>query len=223
MVEHKKGKMKAVQWEGKNFSVSVNHINIPKIQDPLDVIVRLTCAAICGTELHTYHGRIAADVPLTFGHENIGIVDEIGDAITTIKKGDRVIVNAFIDELTDNEEAEFLGIAGAGTAGIFQQFNGGHAQFMRVPFGNANLLLLPPGDDHELDYLLLADVWPSAWSALEFAGQVVGDTVVVFGAGMISLNLSVGFCVNFFLKLNRSCWITLRLLCAEISWSHSSL
>ena len=56
---------------------------------------------------------------------------------------------------------------------------------MRVPFANANVLKLPAGDVHELDYLLLADIWPTAWYALEYAGQVVGDTVVVFGAGMI--------------------------------------
>jgi threonine dehydrogenase-like Zn-dependent dehydrogenase len=53
---------------------------------------------------------------------------------------------------------------------------------MCVPFANANLLVLPPGNEHELDYLLLADIWPTAWHALECAGQVLGDTVVVFGA-----------------------------------------
>lgn len=50
--------------------------------------------------------------------------------------------------------------------------DGGQAQFMRVPFANANLLILPPGNEHELDYLLLADIWPTAWYALECAGQV---------------------------------------------------
>jgi threonine dehydrogenase-like Zn-dependent dehydrogenase len=63
--------------------------------------------------------------------------------------------------------------------------DGGQAQFMRVPFANANLLILPPGNKHELDYLLLADIWPTAWYALECAGQVPGDTIVVFGAGAL--------------------------------------
>lgn len=84
----KQEKMKAVQWEGKPFSVSINEVNIPKIQDPLDIIVRLTSAAICGTDLHIYHGRLSAAPPLTFGHENIGIIEEVGEAITTLEKGD---------------------------------------------------------------------------------------------------------------------------------------
>lgn len=175
--------MKAVQWEGKDFSVSVNEITIPKIQDPLDVIVRLTSAAICGTDLHYYRGRLPADTPMTFGHENIGVVEEIGSDITTIKKGDRVLVNSELDELTKNGETDVFTVPGVGTQGIFPQINGGQAQFMRVPFANVNLLPLPKGDAHELDYLLLADIWPTAWSGLEFAGQVVGDTVAVFGAG----------------------------------------
>jgi threonine dehydrogenase-like Zn-dependent dehydrogenase len=57
------------------------------------------------------------------------------------------------------------------------------ARFMRVLFANANLLIFPPGDEHELDYLLLADIWLISWYALECAGQVLGDTVVIFGAG----------------------------------------
>ena len=67
------------------------------------------------------------------------------------------------------------------------QLNGGQASFVRVPFANVNLLPLPPGDENELDYLLLADNWPAAWWALECAGQVLGDTVVVFGAGIFPL------------------------------------
>ena len=136
-----------------------------------------------GTDLHTYRGRELATPPLTFGHENIGIIDDIGSSITTLKIGDRVVVNSTFDKLTQDTEAEVFTIPGVGAEPIFPQINGGQAQFMRVEFGNANLIKLPPGDAHELDYILLADIWPTAWSALDFAGQVVGDTVVVFGAG----------------------------------------
>jgi threonine dehydrogenase-like Zn-dependent dehydrogenase len=75
MVDIKKGKMKAVRWEGRPFSVSVKEIDIPKITQPLDAIVCLTSLAICGTDLHIYHGRIPMNHPLTFGHENIGIIE----------------------------------------------------------------------------------------------------------------------------------------------------
>jgi threonine dehydrogenase-like Zn-dependent dehydrogenase len=188
MAQMKTGKMKAVRWEGKPFSVSVKEIDIPKITQPLDAIVRLTSSAICGSDLHTYHGRIGMNHPLTFGHENIGIIEEIGKDITSLKKGDRVIVAAVLEESTDDGElqpVESLGVGKYGS-GVFDipQINGGQAGFLRVPFANVNLFVVPPGNEHELDYLLLADIWPTAWWALDCAGQVLGDTVVVFGAGI---------------------------------------
>jgi threonine dehydrogenase-like Zn-dependent dehydrogenase len=178
------GKMKAVRWEGKEESVSVKEIEIPKIRKPLDAIVRITSAAICGTDLHTFRGRIEMNTPLTFGHENIGIIEEVGSAVTTLKKGDRVVVSAgdFKDDADGDLEIE--GLFGIGQYGIFPQMNGGQAQFMRVPNADVNFLAVPKGDQHELDYILLADIWPTAWFALDAAGQVFGDTVVIFGAGV---------------------------------------
>ena len=178
------GKMKAVRWEGKPESVSVKSLEIPRIRSPLDAIVRITSAAICGTDLHTYHGRIPMDIPLTFGHENIGIVHDIGDAVTTVKLGDRVVV-ADLD-LKDDSHADLEIDAAFGIGGVaqFPEFNGGQAQFMRVPNADANFLIVPKGEERELDYLLLADIWPTAWFALDRAEMVFGDTVVVFGAGM---------------------------------------
>jgi glutathione-independent formaldehyde dehydrogenase len=73
MAELKKGQMKAGQWKGKAFSISVKDVDVPKIIDPLDAIVRLTSAAICGSDLHTYCGHLPMKHPLTFGHENLGI------------------------------------------------------------------------------------------------------------------------------------------------------
>ena len=185
MTDIKNGKMKAVRWEGKLFSVSVEEIDIPKITQPLDAIIRVTSAAICGTDLHTYRGRVGMNHPLTFGHENLGIIEEIGSDITTLKKGDRVVIASTLEEATDDGELQPFTSLGVGDyGGAVPQLNGGQAEYVRVPFANVNLLLLPPGDEHELDYLLLADIWPTAWWALECAGQVLGDTVVVFGAGM---------------------------------------
>ncbi|PMD44682.1 hypothetical protein L207DRAFT_579615 [Hyaloscypha variabilis F] len=189
MVETKKGKMKTVRWEGKPFSVSVKEVvgcretlvpysrdtqltevDIPKIIDPLDAIVRLTSSAICGTDLHTYLGRLPMKHPLTFGHENMGIIEDVGDKVTTLNKGDRVLVGAGIGEITD------FGKIGQGLLGEPLSYgiseyeprapmlDSSQARFMRVPFANANLLIFPPGDEHELDYLLLADIWLISWS-----------------------------------------------------------
>lgn len=185
MAESKHQKMKAVRWEGKPFSVSVKEVPKPKIAHPLDAIVRLTSAAICGSDLHIYRGRQEVPPPLTLGHENIGIVEELGEHITTLKKGDRVLMTCIIEEPTDNGEVSptFNGY-GEGGLGL-PEIDGGQAEFMRVPFANQNLLVLPAGDSDELDYLLLADIWPTAVWALDCAGQVFGDTVVIFGAGIV--------------------------------------
>ncbi|TVY84418.1 S-(hydroxymethyl)glutathione dehydrogenase, partial [Lachnellula suecica] len=187
MSDIKSGKMKAVRWEGQPYSVSVESVDIPKITNSLDAIVRITSSAICGSDLHVYRGRAPTTPPLTFGHENIGIVAEVGNDITTLKKGDRVVVTGILLKATDNGESALEGVLGLGGFAGFPQFDGGQAEFMRVPFANENLLIVPPGDSHELDYLLLADIWPTAVWALDCAGQVFGDTVVVFGAGPVGL------------------------------------
>lgn len=180
----KHGVMKAVKWEGEVESVSVKEVEIPKIRHPLDAIVRVTSAAICGTDLHTFRGRIDMKIGLTFGHETMGIIEEVGSDITTLKRGDRVVIDDFDQKADSHGDFVLERIFGIGQYGDFPETNGGQAQFMRVPNANVNVLVLPPGDEHELDYLLLADIWPTAWFALDAAGQVLGDTVVVFGAGM---------------------------------------
>lgn len=83
--------MKAVHYEGP-FKVSVKEIEMPKIEHPDDVIVKVTTAAICGSDLHMYQGRTAAEPGLVFGHENMGIITEVGEGVTLLKKGDRIVM-----------------------------------------------------------------------------------------------------------------------------------
>ena len=91
-------KMKAVVWENKLRQVSVKSVPKPKITDPLDSIVRITSAAICGSDLHIYNGRVSVAPGLTLGHEIIGVVDEVGEGVEPelLQAGDRVVVWAFI-------------------------------------------------------------------------------------------------------------------------------
>jgi threonine dehydrogenase-like Zn-dependent dehydrogenase len=84
-------KMKAVHYEGP-FKVSVRDVELPKVQHPDDVIVRVTTAAICGSDLHMYQGRTAAQAGLVFGHENMGIVIETGSGVTLLNPGDRIVL-----------------------------------------------------------------------------------------------------------------------------------
>jgi threonine dehydrogenase-like Zn-dependent dehydrogenase len=84
-------KMKAVHYEGP-FKVSVKDVELPKIQHPDDVIVKVTTAAICGSDLHMYQGRTAAEAGLVFGHENMGTIIETGSGVTLLEKGDRIVL-----------------------------------------------------------------------------------------------------------------------------------
>lgn len=84
-------KMKAVHYEGP-FKVSVKDVGVPKLEHPDDVIVKVTTAAICGSDLHMYQGRTAAEAGLVFGHENMGVVVQKGEGVTLLEKGDRVVM-----------------------------------------------------------------------------------------------------------------------------------
>ena len=175
--------MKAVEFNNQPFSMKVKTVPIPKITSPTDAVIRVTSSGICGSDLHTFHGRIPVKPPMIMGHEIVGIVHTIGSKVQDLKVGDRVIVSAVIfDDGLDGDDAEIGGL-GFGTLPGVEQFNGGQAGFVRVPFASDNLLLLPAGQEHELDYVLLADIFPTANWALDCAGFVFGDVVVVFGAG----------------------------------------
>jgi threonine dehydrogenase-like Zn-dependent dehydrogenase len=90
---HHEGTMKSVFWEGKPFEVSVRDIPKARLADEKDAVVRVTTAAICGTDLHTYHGIFgSSEPPWPLGHEAIGIVIEVGSAVDTVKVGDRVVI-----------------------------------------------------------------------------------------------------------------------------------
>ena len=83
--------MKAVVYKGP-FNVAVENVPDPELQHPNDVIVKITSSCICGSDLHMYEGRTAAEPGIIFGHENMGVVQEVGPAVRTLKTGDRVVM-----------------------------------------------------------------------------------------------------------------------------------
>ncbi|KAF2714528.1 glutathione-independent formaldehyde dehydrogenase protein-like protein [Pleomassaria siparia CBS 279.74] len=188
--------MKAVHYEGP-FKVSVKEVELPKIQHPDDVIVKVTTAAICGSDLHMYQGRTAAEAGLVFGHENMGIVIEKGEGVTLLEKGDRIVLpfNVADGRCRNCEEGRTAFCTGVnpGFAGgaygyvAMGPYQGGQAQFLRVPYADFNALKLPPGKEHEADFILLADIFPTGWHGLELAGFKPGESVAVFGAGPVGL------------------------------------
>jgi glutathione-independent formaldehyde dehydrogenase len=188
--------MKAVVYE-KPFSVAVEDVDDPRIEHPSDVIVRITSSAICGSDLHMYEGRTAAEPGIVFGHENLGIVQEVGDAVTTIEKGDRVVMPfnvacGFCKNCVAGFTAFCLtvnpGFAGGAYGYVAMgPYRGGQAEYLRVPYADFNCLKLPEGTEHESDFILLADVFPTGYHACELAGVSPAETVAVYGAGPVGL------------------------------------
>ncbi|HEY2749468.1 MAG TPA: glutathione-independent formaldehyde dehydrogenase, partial [Polyangia bacterium] len=190
--------MKAIVYKGPR-KVALENVADPTIESPGDCIVRITSTGICGSDLHMYEGRTSVAKGTVFGHENMGIVEEVGAAVVTIKKRDRVVVpfnvacgvcfnctRGFTFAcLTVNPEG-FSGGYGYAQMGPYR---GGQAEFLRVPFADVNCLKLPgrPGDEHEDDFVLLSDVFPTGYHATELAGVAPGTSVAVFGAGPVGL------------------------------------
>ncbi|GAB3091531.1 glutathione-independent formaldehyde dehydrogenase [Micromonospora schwarzwaldensis] len=190
--------MKALVYRGPR-DVAVEDRPDPTIQAPTDAIIRLTTTNICGSDLHMYEGRTAVEAGKILGHENMGVVEAVGDALTRIKVGDRVSVpfniacgtcrnclHGWTSFCLRTNPTEGIDGAAYGYANM-GPYDGGQAQFLRVPYADFNLLRLPPGTEHENDFTMLSDIFPTGWHGTELAGQAPGDTVAVFGAGPVGL------------------------------------
>lgn len=172
----------------------------PKIMHPYDAIVRVTRSCICGSDLHLYHGLVPdTRVGTTFGHEFTGIVEEVGSGVRNLKHGDHVLVPFNIacgscsfckQELygcchESNAEATAVG-AIFGYSHTAGGYDGGQAEYVRVPYADVGPMIIPEGMDIE-DAVMLTDVTPTGYQAAEMGGIQKGDTVVVFGAGPIGI------------------------------------
>jgi threonine dehydrogenase-like Zn-dependent dehydrogenase len=172
----------------------------PQILHPFDAIVRVTRSCICGSDLHLYHGIVPdTRVGMTFGHEFTGVVEEIGSGVQNLKVGDHVLVPFNIacgtcpfckQELFGNchesnpEATAVGGIFGySHTAG---GYDGGQAEYVRVPYADVGPVIIPQGMDIE-NAVMLTDVTPTGYQAAEMGAIQKGDTVVVFGAGPIGI------------------------------------
>jgi glutathione-independent formaldehyde dehydrogenase len=188
--------MKAVVYH-EPYKVSVDEVEDPRIEQPTDVVLRITTAAICGSDLHMYEGRTDAESGIVFGHENMGIVEEVGSAVTTVQRGDRVVMpfNVACGFCTNCRKG-FTGFCltvnpgfAGGAYGYVSMgpYRGGQAEYLRVPFADFNCVPLPSGDEHEDDFALLADIFPTGYHATEMAGVRPGESVAVYGAGPVGL------------------------------------
>lgn len=190
--------MQAVVWRGDR-TLDIETVEDAGLEAPTDVLLRLTSTAICGTDLHIYEGRMGEVNGMVIGHEPLGVVEEVGSAVASIRKGDRVVVPThiccgFCYNCVRGYSASCLttnpGSAGAayGYPGM-GPYRGAQTQWLRVPFADANCLRLPgePGDQWEHDFVMLADAFPTGYHATELAQVSKGDSVAIFGAGAIGL------------------------------------
>lgn len=189
--------MKAVVFRGA-FDVRVEEVPEPKIEKPSDAIIQITTANICGSDLHPYEGRADMEAGMILGHENMGIVVDVGPGVDRIQVGDRVSVpfNLACGTCRNCNEgytsaclrANPSGQPGAGYGyPKMGPYNGGQAELLRVPWADFNLLELPEGHDHESDFTMLSDIFPTGYHGTELAHVRPGSSVVIFGAGPVGL------------------------------------
>ncbi|MET3953386.1 threonine dehydrogenase-like Zn-dependent dehydrogenase [Rhodococcus sp. OAS809] len=199
--------MRALCWNGVN-DLAVETVDDPRITNPHDVIVQVRLTTTCGSDLHFINGYLPGmkegDV---FGHEFMGEVIETGSEVTQTSVGARVVVPSFIGckscwycdrDLysvcdTTNPNAELQQpVFGYPTGGIygythpFGGYQGSHAEYIRVPFGDVNCFAVPEGITDE-QALFLSDAVPTGLMGAEFCDISPGDTVAVWGSGGVGV------------------------------------
>ena len=190
--------MRALTWHGKR-DVRIDTVPDPRLEEPTDVIVRVTSSGICGSDLHLYEllGPYLDEGDI-LGHEPMGVVEEVGADVTEIAVGDRVVVPFNIScgtcfmcsqglqsqcETTQVRE-QGMGAALFGYTKLYGEVPGGQAELLRVPFGNTLPVKVPEGPPDDR-FVFLSDVLPTAWQAVEYAAIPDGGSVVVLGLGPI--------------------------------------
>ncbi len=190
--------MRAVTWQGVH-DMQVTEVPDPRIEEPTDVIIRVTSTGLCGSDLHLYEtlGPFMEPGDIV-GHEPMGIVEEVGADVTALSVGDRVVVPFNVScgscwmcdqhlysqcETTQNHE-HGTGASFFGYSKLYGHVPGGQAEYLRVPFGNFLPVKVPHqhADDR---FLYLSDVLPTAWQGLKYAAVPEGGTLLVMGAGPI--------------------------------------
>ena len=200
--------MKALRIHGMK-DVRVDTVDDPEIKDSRDAIIRVTSTAICGSDLHLYNGSLPQPRPMALGHEFMGIVEEVGKGVGNLKRGDRVVVpfpvacghclfcNHELPGHCENSNPEHYGPEGGlmtekggalfGYSDLYGGYDGGQADYVRVPYAETSVYKLPPGVTNQQG-VLLSDILPTGFEiGVQYGRVKPGDVVAVIGAGPVGL------------------------------------
>jgi glutathione-independent formaldehyde dehydrogenase len=191
--------VKALIYNGPR-DVAVSQVPDPRIDRPNDAVIQVTRTNICGSDLHMYEGRTDMEPGRVLGHENMGRVVSVGQAVEQVKVGDMVCVpfNVACGHCKNCERGltSYCLVANpdphiAGAAYGFADmgpWNGGQAEYLLVPWADFNCLRLPDdATDKQNDYVMLADIFPTGYHATEMAAVGPGDSLVIYGGGPVGL------------------------------------
>ncbi|WP_317230292.1 zinc-dependent alcohol dehydrogenase [Clavibacter sp. MX14-G9D] len=190
--------MKALTWQGIH-DVEVQDVEDPRIEHDTDAVIRITSTAICGSDLHLYEvfGPFL-DKGDVLGHENMGVVEEVGAGVTRVKVGDRVVVpfviacrdcfmcdrGLFTQCETTQVRAQGSGASLYGFSELYGSIPGGQAERLRMPLADANAIVVGTELPDER-YLFLSDILPTAWQGVQYAAVPEGGTLGVMGLGPV--------------------------------------
>lgn len=199
--------MKAAVIHGPG-SIQYDTVDDPIIKDNQDIILKVTSTAICGSDLHIFSGGIPQPRPMVLGHEFMGIVEEVGKGVTHLKRGDRVVVpfpiacggcffcNHELPGHCENSNPEHYGPEGGlltekggalfGYTDLYGGYDGGQAQYVRVPYANFGPRVVPEGMTDE-QVLFLTDIFPTGYTGVDWGNVQGGETVAIFGAGPVGI------------------------------------
>src|SRR5436190_182227 len=188
--------------------ITCDNIDDPTLKNQDDIILKVTATAICGSDLHIYSGGIPQPRPMVLGHEFMGIVEEIGKNVKHLKRGDRVVVpfpiacgSCFFctHELPghcENSNPKHYGPEGGlltekggalfGYTDLYGGYDGGQAQYVRVPYANVGPRKVPDQLSDE-EVLFLTDIFPTGYTGIDWGGVKGGETVLIYGSGPVGI------------------------------------
>ena len=180
--------MKALVYKGPGEKALENRPK-PKITAPTDAIVTITKTTICGTDLHILKGDVPSCQPgRILGHEGVGIIDQIGSGVTTFKPGDRVLISC-ISACGKCVYCRKNMYSHCTTGGwiLGNTIDGTQAEYVRIPYADTSLYLIPEGADEEV-LVMLSDILPTGFECGVLNGKVQpGSTIAIIGAGPVGL------------------------------------